>query len=115
MDSGHNDADEATSRRVEGPTPKGGAYSIGYFSHDGRPVPQRFANQILIIEYDDDGREIYRTFGLCTPKVVLPPEYVPPSASPEPPGAGPDLLSFGAALGGTRAKPRPQPIAEGPQ
>jgi hypothetical protein len=115
MVSGHNDADEATSRRVEGPTPKGGAYSIGYFSHDGRPVPQRFANQILIVEYDDDGHEIFRTFGLCTPEAALPREYVPPSASPEPPGAGPDLLSFGAALGATRAKPRSRSIVEGPQ
>jgi hypothetical protein len=49
MVSGYNDADEATSRRVEGPTPKGCAYSIGYFSHDGRSVPQRFANQLAVL------------------------------------------------------------------
>ena len=35
---------EPTARRVDGPTPAGGAYSICFYSYDGRPVSPRFAN-----------------------------------------------------------------------
>ena len=76
--------DHQTRRRTEGPTPAGGAYAVAYFSLDGRPVPQRFANQAEIVEYDEADHVIKRTFGTMTPQAALPPNYdadapVPPS------------------------------------
>jgi hypothetical protein len=100
---------EATSRRVEGPTPAGGAYSIAYFYHYGMPVPERFANQMLIVEYNDADQQIQQTFGHCTPTAVLPRHFVPNPDAPSPPDDS--LRFFAASLGRARLK---RPIAEGP-
>jgi len=42
--------------RVEGPTPAGGAYAIAYTHDDG---------SIEIVEFDSEGREIRRTYGMA--------------------------------------------------
>ena len=43
------------SRRVDGPTPNGGAYAIAYTSDDG---------SIEIVEFDGQDREIMRVYGI---------------------------------------------------
>src|SRR5215210_5078733 len=73
--------EEATSRRIDGSTPAGGAYQVAHFLHDGRPVPQRFANTILIVENDDSDHEISSTLGHTTPKAVLPRDFSPDVAA----------------------------------
>jgi len=63
---------EPTTKRVEGPTPAGGAYSIGSYSHNGTPVEPRYANGLTIVEYDANGQVLNTTFGTCTPDVAMP-------------------------------------------
>lgn len=58
------EAEQATSQRIEGPTPQGGAYAIAYFTDgDGRPCPKARAAHAEIIEYDEAGDGIFRTYG----------------------------------------------------
>lgn len=52
------------SRRIEGPTPAGGAYAIGYFRDAaGDPCPESEAASIEIVEFTRDGRVVGRTHG----------------------------------------------------
>jgi hypothetical protein len=113
MSRGEPVPDDHTSRRTEGPTPAGGAYAVAYFSHDGRPVPQRFANQAMIVEYDEADTEIMRTLGTMTPQAVLPPNYAADADAPAPPN-GIDLFSLGASLGRIRLSPRERLVTDGP-
>ena len=46
------ETDKLVGDRIEGPTPNGGAYAIKY-EHDG---------SIEIVEYDDLGEPIFRTY-----------------------------------------------------
>lgn len=53
----------ATSRRVSGPTPQGGAWGrMFFFSRSGRLVDEEDAECILAVEYDGDGGEVHRTW-----------------------------------------------------
>ncbi len=47
------ETESKSPRRVEGPTPNGGAYAIAYVRDDG---------SIEIVEFDRDGRAIARTY-----------------------------------------------------
>lgn len=52
-----------TEERREGPTPNGGAYSIGYFQDsDGRPTTKDKAARIEAVEFDAAGNQIFRTY-----------------------------------------------------
>jgi hypothetical protein len=56
--------DKITSEKKDGPTPNGGAYSIGYYMNDeGMNVPKDEATQIIIKEYSADGIIIQTTHG----------------------------------------------------
>jgi len=53
-----------TSEHVVGPTPHGGAYSIAYWQdEEGQPTTKAKAKRAEIIEYDEDGKAIARTYG----------------------------------------------------
>lgn len=53
----------AKTKRVDGKTPKGGAYSIAYFQDSkGNPVDESKAVKAEIIEYDSKDKEINRTY-----------------------------------------------------
>jgi len=53
-----------TQERIEGPTPNGGAYAIMYFMDDnGDPCAEDRAARAEIVEYDQDGNGIFRTYG----------------------------------------------------
>lgn len=54
------------SERIDGPTPNGGAYAIAYFRDaDGKPCSKDMATNIEIVEFDENGRDVFRTYGLC--------------------------------------------------
>lgn len=54
----------ATSRRVDGPTPNGGASSKAFFQDDeGNPVEEEQATRVEIVEYDAEQKVIGRTYG----------------------------------------------------
>jgi hypothetical protein len=46
--------DNRKGQRIEGPTPNGGAYAIKY----------QEGNRIEIVEFDEDGQVIERTYGI---------------------------------------------------
>lgn len=49
--------------RSEGPTPAGGTYSIAYYTDaDGNPCAQDESAFCEIIEYDDEDKELQRTY-----------------------------------------------------
>jgi hypothetical protein len=51
-------------KRVEGPTPSGGAYAIAYFlDAERRPVSKSQAVFVEIHEYDEDDALIQTTYG----------------------------------------------------
>jgi hypothetical protein len=53
----------ATSERIEGKTPSGGAYAIVYFLDvDGEPVSKEAAVTLEIVEYDDRDHPLCRTY-----------------------------------------------------
>jgi hypothetical protein len=57
----------ATQRRVDGPTPNGGVYSIAYFRNDdGSPADEDDATKVEIVEYDEDDKVVQRTYGTST-------------------------------------------------
>ncbi len=61
----HVTIDAATQECHEGPTPAGGAYSIGTFlDDDHRPVPRDEATQLSITEYTEDGEQLQSTIGV---------------------------------------------------
>jgi hypothetical protein len=52
-----------SSTRTEGPTPAGGAYAVAYWRDArGDPCPQSEAVAAEIVEYDEDGNAIARTY-----------------------------------------------------
>lgn len=55
--------DHKTRTRTEGPTPNGGSYSIAYFRDAmGSPCPRERAAGIEVIEYDQNGNAVFRTY-----------------------------------------------------
>jgi len=46
-------ADTKSPKRIEGPTPSGGAYALAYTHDDG---------SVEIVEFDSQDREIQRTY-----------------------------------------------------
>jgi hypothetical protein len=58
-----------TSTRTEGPTPAGGAYAVAYWRDaQGDPCPRSEAVAAEIVEYDEDGNAIARTYADLKPK-----------------------------------------------
>lgn len=56
-------ADPQFSERTDGPTPAGGAYAVANFlDADMKPCPKAEAVHIEILEYDQDGQNIARTW-----------------------------------------------------
>lgn len=54
-----------TSRRIEGPTPAGGAYAIAYGQDaEGNPTTEAKAVMVEIDECTADGQSIMRTYGM---------------------------------------------------
>ncbi len=52
-----------TSERREGPTPRGGAYSIAYWQDgNGNPTTKDKAKAVEIAEFDLQDQEIARTY-----------------------------------------------------
>lgn len=52
-----------TSERQDGPTPNGGTYSIAYWQDaQGRPVEKAEAVAAEVIEFTDDGQQVFRTY-----------------------------------------------------
>jgi hypothetical protein len=57
-----------TSTRTEGPTMAGGAYAIAFWrGAKGDPCPQSEAVAAEIVEYDEDGNAIARTYADLKP------------------------------------------------
>lgn len=58
-----DDLPEGSSVRIDGLTPRGGAYSICYY-HDSakNPCPEDRATGAEIVEFATDGRAIHRTY-----------------------------------------------------
>ena len=55
---------EILSKRIDGPTPNGGAYSIGYyFNDDDMAVDEKIATKIVIKEYTAASQIIKTTYG----------------------------------------------------
>jgi hypothetical protein len=60
-----------TEERINGETPKGGVYSIAYFQDaKGQPVAKENATAIEIIEFDENDRQIFRTYQRNKPYVA---------------------------------------------
>ena len=56
--------DDPTEERFEGPTPNGGVVSIAYYLDDDRQlVPKSQATNVEIVEEDDTGDIVFRTYG----------------------------------------------------
>lgn len=54
----------STQLKTDGPTPAGGAYMITFFRDaEGNPVDEQDAVAAEILEYDDKGEVIFRTYG----------------------------------------------------
>ncbi len=49
-------ADTKSPKRIEGPTPNGGAYAIAYEHDDG---------SVEIVEFDSQDRAIHRTYAMA--------------------------------------------------
>lgn len=53
----------ASSERQEGPTPKGGAYSIAYYQDaEGNPTEKAEAIKVEVVEFDAADSAIFRTY-----------------------------------------------------
>lgn len=50
----------ATTKRIEGPTPNGGAYAIAVTDDEGN---------VEVTEYDQDGKPVARPYGMSTTSV----------------------------------------------
>lgn len=62
-------ANMAMTKRINGPTPNGGAYSeIYYFNDSGDSVDEKAATKCVIRECTEDGDLIQETWGTCSPK-----------------------------------------------
>lgn len=57
--------DEFQTRTV-GPTPNGGSYAIAYWLDEGQnPVPKKKATYVEIIEFNENGEQVFRTYARC--------------------------------------------------
>ena len=57
-----------TEKRIDGPTPNGGVYSVArYFDEDGNPVDESVGPVVVITEYDRNDRSVFRTYGRMSP------------------------------------------------
>ncbi len=57
------------TERIEGPTPRGGAYAIAYYQDaNGQPADKASAVAVEIVEYDAAGVALWRTYAEVTPK-----------------------------------------------
>jgi len=60
-----------TEQRSDKATPNGGVYSIAYFKNaKGQPVAKEDATAIEIIEFDENDRQIWRTYMRNKPYVA---------------------------------------------
>jgi hypothetical protein len=58
-----------TTKRLAGPTPRGGAYSVIHFMDiDHNDAEEKDATHVEIVEYDKDGEQLWRTYGEIKPK-----------------------------------------------
>lgn len=58
----------ADKRRIEGPTPNGGVYSVAYYSKDGEPAERDVATAVEYCEFDEADNCIFRTYGKLKPQ-----------------------------------------------
>lgn len=71
-----------TERTVYGQTPNGGVLAVIYFRGiDGGPTTEDSASFVEIIEYDEKGNALFRTYGASSPSSSS-------TSSPAPPGSG---------------------------
>lgn len=57
-----------SDRRVDGPTPNGGAYSvITFLDRDGAPVAEGKAIKFELVEFDQEGEGFLHTYGTLFP------------------------------------------------
>lgn len=53
-----------TFKKIDGPTPNGGAYAVIYFKDkNGRPCSEKDSVSFEISEFDEQGNSIFRTYG----------------------------------------------------
>lgn len=58
-----------SKERIKGPTPHGGIYAIAYYQDaNGQPTDKPSAVAAEIIEYDDAGGVVWRTYAKVMPK-----------------------------------------------
>ena len=50
----------------DGPTPNGGAYSIVHFFAGGQSADKVDADAVEVVEYNADGTQLARTYGVVT-------------------------------------------------
>jgi hypothetical protein len=54
-----------TTQSIEGPTPNGGDYAIAFFFDErGNPTAKNKAKRVEIVEYNIQGVQIFRNYGL---------------------------------------------------
>lgn len=59
----------AKQERSEGNTPNGGVASIIYYKNsEGTSVDKVAATHVEIVELDEEGRQVFRTYGQITPE-----------------------------------------------
>lgn len=62
-----------TSRRVDGETPNKGAYAIlNFLDASGEPIEEKEASHVEVVEYDEDGEVMFRTYGVIPKPEVEP-------------------------------------------
>lgn len=54
--------------RCNQPTPKGGCYSMAFYSNEKGACAPEDANRVLILEYDENDNVIFSTHGMTMPK-----------------------------------------------
>jgi hypothetical protein len=70
---------DETQTRTEGPTPNGGAYAIAYWQDmHGNPVDKSEYARFEIVEYDEAGNQVFRTYGVNSSAPQLDLDGVPP-------------------------------------
>lgn len=60
----------AVNRRIDGPTPNGGVYSVAYYSKDGQPAERDVATEVEYCEFDAADNCIFRTYGRLSPQAT---------------------------------------------
>jgi hypothetical protein len=54
-------------RKIDGPTPSGGAYAVLYFYDDNNnPIPEEQATKAYGVEFDENGKRIKETYLLVS-------------------------------------------------